>query len=308
MALTLLGCAGMVSPTHELLVELFHSSPALITAVLHAASEPTWAPDVPVDARVLPMSATLSDLMLAEYHADLVLQRMHPDGDRPAHIFIIEAQLAPDEDKRFIWPLYAAGARARGRCPVTLVVLALDQRTARWSAEVVILDPLGTHVFRPIVIGPGDLPAITDVDEARARPALALLSALIHSRTPGGEHIVRAALLGACPQLDSRLRVLYADLLRTLLSDEVRSALEELMHFHGNSLDSHFARYYYDQGEKAGREALRALLIKLLTERFGAVPEAALTRIQAADAEQLARWGERVLSAASLDDVLADAA
>jgi hypothetical protein len=61
------------------------------------------------------------------------------------------------------------------------------------------------------------------------------------------------------------------------------------------------------EGRKKGREeALRDVLIGLLTQRFGGVPpERALARIHAADADTLARWTSRVLTAASLDDVLA---
>ncbi len=77
------------------------------------------------------------------------------------------------------------------------------------------------------------------------------------------------------------------------------------MHFEGNSLDAHVARYYYDRGAKeAGAESLRALLVKQLTQRFGSLPDAATMRIEDADIQLLTHWGERLLSAASLDDVL----
>ncbi len=60
------------------------------------------------------------------------------------------------------------------------------------------------------------------------------------------------------------------------------------------------------QGLKEGRsQALRNLLVKLLTRRFGPVPEAAMSRIQDAEPDLLEVWGERLLSAGSLDDVLA---
>ena len=77
------------------------------------------------------------------------------------------------------------------------------------------------------------------------------------------------------------------------------------MHFEGNQLDVEIFRYVYAQGEKAGHATLRAVLIDLLTERFGPLPEAARRQVQEASPEVLAGWGRRVLSAASLDDVLA---
>jgi hypothetical protein len=51
--------------------------------------------------------------------------------------------------------------------------------------------------------------------------------------------------------------------------------------------------------------ALRATLLKQIKLRFGAVPAAVAARIDAADAEDLDRWTERVLDAASADEVVA---
>ena len=55
------------------------------------------------------------------------------------------------------------------------------------------------------------------------------------------------------------------------------------------------------RGEVQGR---RVMLRRLLTLRFGALPDAAVTRLDAADVATLETWGERVLTAASLDEVL----
>jgi hypothetical protein len=56
-----------------------------------------------------------------------------------------------------------------------------------------------------------------------------------------------------------------------------------------------------ERGRKDGQE--RSLL-KLLRARFGALPDAAATRIHAADSTRLDAWLDRVLTAATLDDVL----
>jgi hypothetical protein len=76
------------------------------------------------------------------------------------------------------------------------------------------------------------------------------------------------------------------------------------MHFEGNSVDRHIFRFYYNEGAQPVFEALRELLITQITQRFGSLPDAAMTRVQAADADLLAHWGERLLSATSLDDLL----
>jgi predicted transposase YdaD len=61
------------------------------------------------------------------------------------------------------------------------------------------------------------------------------------------------------------------------------------------------------EGKAEGRtEGRVAMLLRLLTARFGEQPEALRSRLLAASVEQLDRWAERVLDAASVDDVFAD--
>jgi hypothetical protein len=57
-----------------------------------------------------------------------------------------------------------------------------------------------------------------------------------------------------------------------------------------------------DEGFLRGR---RDMLLELLRDRFGELPSTAQARIDMADLAQLSAWTKRVLSAASLDDVLA---
>lgn len=73
------------------------------------------------------------------------------------------------------------------------------------------------------------------------------------------------------------------------------------------------ADWYEDRGRQAGLKTgrdegletgARNALMKLLRVRFGALPDAATARIQGADTAQLDVWIERVLTAASLDEVL----
>jgi hypothetical protein len=55
--------------------------------------------------------------------------------------------------------------------------------------------------------------------------------------------------------------------------------------------------------EEAAR--MQHLLIRLVTHRFGALPEGVLARIQQADTATLGQWADRELTAQSLDDVFA---
>jgi flagellar biosynthesis/type III secretory pathway protein FliH len=61
-----------------------------------------------------------------------------------------------------------------------------------------------------------------------------------------------------------------------------------------------------EQGREQGRElGRREMLLDLLRERYGALPDAAVARVNAASLEELQGWSKRVLSAPSLDDVFA---
>ena len=47
------------------------------------------------------------------------------------------------------------------------------------------------------------------------------------------------------------------------------------------------------------------ILLRLLTLKFGPVPEPVRSRVESADAETMLRWSEQVLSADRLEDVVA---
>ena len=69
---------------------------------------------------------------------------------------------------------------------------------------------------------------------------------------------------------------------------------------------SEFAKHYLAQGIAQGRaQGQAALFMKLLALKFGALTAETTARVQQASAEELDRWAERLLNAASIDDVLA---
>ncbi len=60
-----------------------------------------------------------------------------------------------------------------------------------------------------------------------------------------------------------------------------------------------------NEGRSEGRkEGERTLLLRQLRARFGELPEAAVARINAAEVAEIERWGERVLDAQTLAEVL----
>jgi hypothetical protein len=68
--------------------------------------------------------------------------------------------------------------------------------------------------------------------------------------------------------------------------------------------EAQFRREGRQEGMREGRKEGEATLLTLqLQKRFGELPESVRTRVREAGADELERWGERLLDASSLDDV-----
>ncbi|RBO90142.1 hypothetical protein [Nocardia puris] len=60
------------------------------------------------------------------------------------------------------------------------------------------------------------------------------------------------------------------------------------------------------EGEARGAARARAeMLIVLLAEKFGTLPNSAIERVHAADADRLRTWTLKILTASTLDEALA---
>ena len=288
----------MPSPLHEALLELFRNRPQLAPELLQQALHV----EVPPYSEVRIESVDLSELQPAEYRADLVILLYR--GEAVLGI-VVEAQLEVDPRKLFSWPHYATGVRARFRCPVYVLVVAVEERVARWAAQAMELG--GGNVYRVQVLGPDGVPVVTDPQAARAAPELAVLSAMAHGAERDTERAVQialAALAGSIALDDARAK-LYGDLVYLALSEAARKALQS-MDPAKYEYQSEFARHYVAEGLAQGRvEGKVELVMKLLVRRFGPLPEEAEQRVRAASVEELDSFAERVLTAQSLEQVLA---
>lgn len=280
---------------HEALVQLIRNAPEMVVELLRreGIELPLFAP-----ARVT--AAEFIDLNLAEYRADAVLLLGEPE--RPGGVIVVEAQGEPDPRKRRVWPIYLAGMRVRYGCPVLLVVIAPDPAVAAWCGEPIDLG-YGRCWLHPLVLGPAQIPVITDVEVARRTPELAVLSVAAHGHDAGAEHIALAAM-AACRDLDNERDLLYPDFVLALLGTLARVALEKIMQARnlGNyEWKSDFCRDLFNGGKAEGAGTL---LLRLLRRKFGAVGDEVEARVLACkDVEQLDCWAERVLDAGSVADV-----
>jgi hypothetical protein len=290
----------MPSQEHEALADLFRAQPALVVRLLGALGIELASP----------LSATVVDSTFAapaaEYHADVVVTLGDATGV-PALVAIVEVQLKRDPGKWRSWPAYEALARARHGVDACVLVVAPDASVAQWAREPVQLGPSGS-TFVPLVLGPSVIPVITDAEEARAMPQLAVLSAVAHGNDePGGASVALAAF-GAVRGLPEPQSKLYWDLVLTALRAAARLALEDLMETGKYEYKSDFARKYIAEGRAEGKAEGRAeALLQLLEARGVPLTEANRAAVYACrDVATLERWFARAMTAHSIDEVLAN--
>jgi hypothetical protein len=112
------------SQLHEALLLLFRNRPELAPELLRDALHV----ELPAYTETRIESAELNDIQPAEYRADLVVLLYK---GKPVLGIVVEVQLSRDERKRFAWPVYATGLRARVRCPVCLLVVTSSEAVTR---------------------------------------------------------------------------------------------------------------------------------------------------------------------------------
>ena len=162
-----------------------------------------------------------------------------------------------------------------------------------------------------------------DSELAPLRNLAAALFRMENSRTPHDVEQVLAALVDwlKAPEQASLGRAFTVWLKRVLLPgrmpgvefmhlnelQEVKSMLAERVIEWTEEWKRQGLEKGLEQGlEKGRQEGEATLLQKLLERRFGKLDELLRLRLQAADAETLLRWGERIFQAASAEEVLRD--
>src|SRR5690606_402296 len=152
-------------------------------------------------------------------------------------------------------PNYQVSARAKCECDVVVLVVTPKRATARWARRPIPLG--GGNAWTPLVVGPDDIPPVTDSDRARELPELGALSIIAHGK---GEpelamRIAKATLHGLEAVGDEDTRM-YFDLIESHLSQAARKALA--MTFEGYQFQSKFGNKRFAEGKAEGRAEGRA--------------------------------------------------
>lgn len=288
----------MPSMEHESLLLLFRNRPTMAAELLRDAL------GVPVpeftEARLEP--SDLTEVVPRERRADQLLLFV---GNAPLLGIVLEAQLAPDEDKRYSWPGYLVGMRSRYRCPVSVLVITTDPSVAAWCAKPIELGLCGSTV-KPFVLGPSAVPVVTDVAAAREKPELAVLSAMAHGRSDVDVAVpVAVTALAAAAGLDQERATLYGDVVLSCLGEAARRALEAMMANGNYEYQSEFVRKNVAKGQAEGALKTQAAAVLTVLEARGlAISDEVRQRVLAStDLDQLSHWLRRAAVVSSAVDI-----
>jgi hypothetical protein len=292
------------SPEHAALVELFRHHPELAATLAARVGRITLPKGYGV---------RVGDPTQRAFHLvpDLVIEVCDADGT-PVLALIVEVQREVDPDKRFTWPAYQWLERLRRRCECVVLVVATTRKVAAWASPPI---ECGTSVSQVIVLGPDDVPRITDLAVATANPGLAVLSAAIHGGEGEGEPVTRAACLAQYTLHEHEAQQYNELVFHALSRQAVRHIIEDLMHELSEQQEQErradieqlkrlLTELYEVKGE---RNATARLLLRQLAIRGFQVDEATSARVRdCRDLAQLETWFDRVVTAKTLDEVFAD--
>ncbi|WP_306819873.1 hypothetical protein [Streptomyces sp. CA-210063] len=112
---------------------------------------------------------------------DSVLKVEPSEGD--GFLIAIEAQTKQAPGKGISWAYYVAYLHAKFNLPVLLITVCKNRPTAAWAVGP-FMSRVGTwttQITQPFVLGPDNVPEITDESSVARQPAIATFSAIVHS-------------------------------------------------------------------------------------------------------------------------------
>jgi hypothetical protein len=275
-------------------LELLRERPALAADLLGYVRSGL----VPAFSQARLESGDLSEHAPAAYHADALVTF---GGDTAELAVVVEVQLRPDRRKHLSWPAYLTSARARLGCPAMLLVICPESGAAEWARRPIPLGHPGL-VLTPLVLGPEEVPVLTDPALGAATPELAVVSAVVHGPGPKGAKVL-ATLVESMENIEDDQAQSYIDEVLAVLPEAARDLLEAILKTRPGEYKSDFARRYYGEGKAEGEAKA---ILAVLSARGVEVPEQERARIsECTDLELLDSWVRRAATADSIEDLFA---
>jgi hypothetical protein len=286
----------MPSAPHDALVQIFKDRPQLAVEILRDL----MGVELPATPLVQLENTSFNTRRSDDIHADLVMVLGPPQS--PAHAVIVEIQRDTTKDPRQL-ARYAAALWLMLDCDVSVLVVCPDANAAARYAKPVASGLTG-YRFQAHVLGPGDIPAITDPQQAAAQPELAAMAVMVHGR----DRKVAEAFIAATKKMHPDYGPKYYEYAYSMSPADVRRLLEEIMTSTTWPVYSPFAKEHFGRGLAEGEakgEAKAILLV--LAARDLEVSDDARTRITACtDLAQLETWLTRAVTAQSILDLFGE--
>jgi hypothetical protein len=288
----------MPSPRHDAISRLFTDHPGFAVEILRDLLHVELPAGIPVQ-----VETKFNDRPSKDLQPDAVIT-VGPPHD-PVHGIVVEIQQNKTESKRRQLPRYAAALWLMLSCPVTVLVICPTATAAAWYAERVHTKLPG-YVFQAAVVGPDQIPVITDPHEAAAQPDLAALAVMAHGWQ---RKVTQAFVDGLFGQGITRLSyehaVQYNEYAWHMAVPPVKRILEEILASSTWLASSPFAREHFSRGVAEGEAKGEAKAILLMLSARGVeVSEEARARISGCDdLDQLEAWVRRAATAGSIDDL-----
>ncbi|MGV9921126.1 hypothetical protein ACWDUK_28565 [Streptomyces cellulosae] len=295
----------MVTATHEASHRLFQEHPEALAPVFEALGLP---PPAKTDFHEL--SPDTTEIRPVERRADTVLM-FEPDmGEH--FVLAVEAQTKKDPEKARNWAYYVSYLRAKYDLPVLLVAVCRDPSTAAWAMGPFecSVGPWTTQVTRPFVLGPQTVPKVTDEAVVAQQPALAALSAIVHSQSKRSAAILEAVARGLVSFEPDVTRYWFEVVEVGLESTSAKASWRKLMqnvvtHFPGHG--TLFEEKYLEGRAEGKAEGKAEAILHALRVRGIAVSDEVRERITTCtDLDTLTTWFDRSLTVSRAEDLFAD--
>ncbi|GAA3899821.1 hypothetical protein GCM10022244_07490 [Streptomyces gulbargensis] len=298
----------MVTSSHEASHRIFQDRPELLSPVFGILGV-----RLPPKALVEVMTPDTTELRPLERRVDSVLRVTPSEG--PGFLLAIEAQGRRDAEKASSWTYYLAYLTAKYGMPALLLVVCQDRATARWATGPFLtgVDTWTSLRLHPLVLGPDNVPVVTDPEEASRNLAMAAFSAMTHGRGPQAPAILEA-LARALGTADLESVAYYSELLEIGLGDTpARTTWRHLMSVgsffpgRGTLVEESFLKGKAE-GEAEGKaEGKAEAILRVLVARGLAVSDDVARRVSSCgDAGLLDRWLDRAITAAAAEDLFVD--
>ncbi|WP_040710698.1 hypothetical protein [Nocardiopsis potens] len=291
----------MLKIEHEFMTELLQNDPGLVAEL----AELGFGVRLPPFAQATLESNRTGRIDPPELTADSVVLLRDPAKKRMVHGkptdavagIIAEVQRGEDPGKRLSRPCYIANLRHRIDAPVLLVVLCPRPSAAPWARRAI---PTGHPGFtlEPLVLGPAEVPVVTDPEALAESPELGVLSTLLHA----DEDVdLVDVMMEGLDKIDPSRAEIYTRLVMVLLEEAPRHRLEVIVASAIYDFTTPFTERYVEKGRAEG---IAKMILKVSDARGIAVGDEVRERVlSCTDVETLDTWGGRAAVVSSADEI-----